>query len=429
MKYHACEEAEAAEHFPVSILSLLDNEYLSAMTRPSNLETWINIVKLGVAAGELAPFPYIKGLCGCAVLVLEVIAKAGKNNEDLLNLADSVQKTIEMIKSTVTEHGESSALRFRNVCAELEAYLSDLHVQLNSTRRNSRGIKRFLKTRDVSDTISGYQERVRVIMQDFLILTAIDSRLVISDIKDELRASTDALTSAIDTSRRLTMSNIDNLGADVQKLKKQGFYKGFIRDVPLGDIYLRERLSRPDDLYSLATNGGAMFSDHRADIYGSSAPKIVRVYRGPRSHSNEREILKRFHRDIDILIHLKHPNVAQIFGVCRSPVLTAIILHGTIRDTIRDHCASLTAVQLLQFNIQLFNDLEVLQFLIVCMTILNSKISLPQIILVGFTINLPVVGPSTFLMVTSAAYISMNEAESCSQDSRLNMIFSFIRWI
>ncbi len=43
------------------------------MTRTSNLETWINVAKLGVAAGELAPFPYIKGLCGCAVVVLETI--------------------------------------------------------------------------------------------------------------------------------------------------------------------------------------------------------------------------------------------------------------------------------------------------------------------------------------------------------------------
>ncbi|KAK0496522.1 hypothetical protein EDD18DRAFT_208783 [Armillaria luteobubalina] len=328
------------------------------MTQPSNLETWINIAKLGVAAGELAPFPYIKGLCGCAVLVLEAIENAGKNNEDLLDLADSVQKTIEMVKSAVTEHEESSALRFRDVCVELEVYLTDLHFQLNSTRRNSRGIKRFLKTRNVSDTINGYQKRVHVIKQDFLIRTAIDSRLVISDIKDELRTSTDALTSAIEMSRRLTMSNIDNLGADVQTLKERGFYKGLLRDVPPGDIYLRERLNPSDGLYSLATNDGAIFSDYSADVDGSNAPKIVRVYRGPRGQSTEQEILKQFHADIDILTHLKHPNFAQIFGVCRSPVLTAIILHGTIRDTVRDHCASLTAVQLLQFNIQLFDDLE-----------------------------------------------------------------------
>ncbi len=46
--------------------------------------------------------------------------KADKNNEDLLDLADSVQKTIEMVQNIVMEHGESCALRFRDVCAELK---------------------------------------------------------------------------------------------------------------------------------------------------------------------------------------------------------------------------------------------------------------------------------------------------------------------
>ncbi|PBK83491.1 hypothetical protein ARMGADRAFT_671817 [Armillaria gallica] len=420
------------------------------MTRSSSLETWINVVKLGAAAGELAPFPYIKGLCGCAVLVLEAIEKADKNNEDLLDLADSVQKTIEMVQNTVMEHGESCALRFRDVCAELEIHLTDLHIQLNGTRRKSRGMKRFLKTRNVSDAINGCRERVRAIKEDFLIHTAIDSRLVISDLKNGLRTSTEALASVVKTSQRHTISDIDKntdriceeihtwgvlqtqkadkLSADVQVLKERGFYKGFIRDVRPGDVYLRERLDPSGGLYSVATNDDALFSDYNADVYGSNTPKIVRVYRGPRGHNkiNEQEFLKRFHADVDILIHLKHRNFAQIFGVCRSPAFTAIILHGTVQDTVRNHCASLTAVQLLQFNIQLYNDLEVLQFPVVCISMLNSQISLPQIISVVSTANLPMVGPTTCLMVTSAACISMNEAESCLQNSRLNMIFSII---
>ncbi len=38
----------------------------------------------------------------------------------LLDLADSIGKTIEMVQNTVKEHGESSALRFREVGEELE---------------------------------------------------------------------------------------------------------------------------------------------------------------------------------------------------------------------------------------------------------------------------------------------------------------------
>ncbi|PBK83458.1 hypothetical protein ARMGADRAFT_670479 [Armillaria gallica] len=213
------------------------------MTRTSNLETWINVAKLGVAAGELAPFPYIKGLCGCAVVVLETIERAGKNNEDLLDLADSIGKTIEMVQNTVKEHGENSALRFRDVCAEFEVQLMDLIAKSNSTRRTARrGIRRLLKAKSVSDAIKGYQERVRAIKEDFLIRTAIDSHHIISEIKDGLTTTSAALTNVIETSKRHTISDItkntdriceeirtwgvlqsqksDKLSADVQTLKE-----------------------------------------------------------------------------------------------------------------------------------------------------------------------------------------------------------------
>ncbi len=48
------------------------------------------------------------------------LQKADKNNEDLLDLADNIGKTIEIVQNTVKEHGESSSLRFHEVCEELE---------------------------------------------------------------------------------------------------------------------------------------------------------------------------------------------------------------------------------------------------------------------------------------------------------------------
>ncbi|KAK0449626.1 uncharacterized protein EV420DRAFT_779691 [Desarmillaria tabescens] len=311
------------------------------MTRSSNLETWIQIAKVAATAGEMAPFPYIKGLCGCVVLILEAIQKADTNDEDLLDLAESIEKTVEMIQNAVIEHGESGALRFRGVCAELEIYLTNLLTELNSTRRKSRGFKRFLKTNKVSDAVTGYQERVRAIKADFLIHTAIDSRFVISDIKDELRTGTEALTSAIETLQRHTMANIDKhadsiceeihtlgvlqskkadeLSADVQTLKERNSYKGSVRNVLLGDIHLRDRLDHPNDF--------AVFTHYNADI--GNAPKIVHVYRrSTHSKLNEQDVMRQFHIDADKLIKLKHQNIAQVFGVCRSPEFPAIILHG-----------------------------------------------------------------------------------------------------
>ncbi|SJL18400.1 uncharacterized protein ARMOST_21988 [Armillaria ostoyae] len=234
-----------------------------------------------------------------------------------------------MVQSTVKEQGERSTLRFCNVCAELEVYLTDLHVQLNGTRRKSHGIKRFLKAKNVSDTIDSYRERVCAIKEDFIICTAIDLRLVISDIKDGLKTNTDALTTAIKTSQRHTLSNIDahansiyeeirtwgisqsrradKICADVQTLKERGSYKGFIRDVLPGDIYLKEHIipSGPPK----ASSSFRRFDEYNAEVENSNAPKIVRIYH---HHSSEKDmmkachILQQFHIDVDRLINLKY---------------------------------------------------------------------------------------------------------------------------
>ncbi|PBK83426.1 hypothetical protein ARMGADRAFT_669299 [Armillaria gallica] len=262
-----------------------------------------------------------------------------------------------MVQSTVKGHGESSALRFRDVCAELEVYLTDLTFELNSTRRNSRGIKRFLKAKNVSDAITGYRERVRTIKEDFLIHTAVDSRLVISDIKAELKTSTEALTSAIEASQQHTISNThkntdriceeirtwgvlqsqkaDLLSADVQTLKERGSDK--VRDVRRWEIYVKKHLA--SSYLFKCSNRLAWFDTYSAEVDNSNAPKIVRVYCSHRESNKLDDVIQQFHIDIDRLTNLKHPHIAQIYGVCRSPDFLAIIFHGTKQVSVRSHCA------------------------------------------------------------------------------------------
>ncbi|KAK0449643.1 uncharacterized protein EV420DRAFT_1707811 [Desarmillaria tabescens] len=308
------------------------------MARSSNLDTWIQIAKVAAAVGDMAPFPYIKGIGGCAVLILEAIQglqKAGKNDEDLLDLAEAIGETIELIQDAVEEHDK-----------KFEKYLTYLHDEVNSTRLESRGrfkrFKRFLKRNEVCDAVNGYQERVHMIKEKFMACLEI-----LTDIKHELRTGTEALTSAIEMSQRHTMANIDKhadsiceeihtlgvlqskkadeLSADVRTLEEQSSYKGYVQHVLLGDIHLRDCLDHP--------NNFTMFTHYNADIGNTS--KI------------------QFHIDADKLIKLKHQNIAQVFGVCRSPEFPAIILHGTTQHLVKDYRASLTATQLLHFHFQL----------------------------------------------------------------------------
>ncbi len=45
----------------------------TTMSGDSNIGAWIQFAKLTAAAGEMAPFPYIKGVAGCIATILEVI--------------------------------------------------------------------------------------------------------------------------------------------------------------------------------------------------------------------------------------------------------------------------------------------------------------------------------------------------------------------
>ncbi|KAK0458009.1 uncharacterized protein EV420DRAFT_1545927 [Desarmillaria tabescens] len=192
----------------------------------------------------MAPFPYIKGVAGCIATVLEVIELAGKNNEDLQDLAESVGTTIRIIKETVEAHGNTSATRFRDVCVELQAYLEGLVAEINTTRCNSKskGITRFLKTKKISGVIDGYKQRVNNIKADYLVRVTTDSRLAMSEMQDALSAVTQAtetaqsrITSTVVSQAHCIQGEIRSLG-DIQKEHAaqiceklqdlKGYYKG-----------------------------------------------------------------------------------------------------------------------------------------------------------------------------------------------------------
>ncbi|PBL04619.1 hypothetical protein ARMGADRAFT_57645 [Armillaria gallica] len=140
------------------------------MSGDSNIGAWIQLAKLTAAAGEMAPFPYIKGIAGCIATILEVIELAGKNNENLQDLAESIRMTMRIITETVDAHGGTSATHFRGVCEDLQKYLEGLTTELNVTRLNleSKSITRFLTTKKVSVAIDGYKQRVSNIKTNYL---------------------------------------------------------------------------------------------------------------------------------------------------------------------------------------------------------------------------------------------------------------------
>ncbi|KAK0444180.1 hypothetical protein EV421DRAFT_1903294 [Armillaria borealis] len=335
------------------------------MSGDSNIGAWIQFAKLTVAAGEMAPFPYIKGVAGCIATILEIVELAGKNNEDLQDLAESIGTTIRIIKETVEAHGDTSATHFRDVCVELQKYLESLIAELNTTRRKlkSKRITRFLTTKKVSGVIDGYKQRVNDIKADYLVLVTTDSRLAMSEMQDALSAT---VTQATETAQSHITSTVKSQAHDIrgeirslgdnqrehavqicEKLQDmKGYYKGQVRELFPGDIYI-ENLVSPSRPYS-----ALQYQDRYCTVKGSSRAKIIRMYQ--HSPDKEEAILK----TADALINIKHPNIEQVFGICRSPNFPAIIFHGSTQIPYDDYTSNLTAKQIIPFYIQLYYDLE-----------------------------------------------------------------------
>ncbi|KAK0430830.1 hypothetical protein EV421DRAFT_241038 [Armillaria borealis] len=140
------------------------------MPRSFSVDGWIQIAKFTAAAGEMVPFPYIKGAAGCVAMVLETIEKAGKNDEDLQGLAEDIGTTMAIIKETIEVHGITSATHFHDICADFQTYLENLLSELHKTRRNleRKRFHRFLKTRKVADAINGYKQRMNDIKANYV---------------------------------------------------------------------------------------------------------------------------------------------------------------------------------------------------------------------------------------------------------------------
>ncbi|KAK0214198.1 hypothetical protein IW262DRAFT_1516403 [Armillaria fumosa] len=222
---------------------------------------------------------------------------------------------------------------------ELQKYLESLIVELKATqcKLKSKTIARFLTTNKVSAVIDGYKQRVNDIKADFLVLVTADSRLAISEMQDALvntvtqatETAQSRMTSTVKAQahcirgdvRSLSIIQRDHTAQICEKLQNmKGYYRGQIRELRMGDIYV-ERLVSPGNV-----------------------------------HINF--VIKQFNEAADAFMNIKHPNIAQIFGVCRSPNFPATVFHGGTQIPFDDYERNLTATKIIPFYIQLFYDLK-----------------------------------------------------------------------
>ncbi|KAK0235493.1 hypothetical protein EDD85DRAFT_77455 [Armillaria nabsnona] len=330
----------------------------------SGIDSCLKIAKFTAAAGEMAPFPFIKGAAQCVVVVLETIESATKNRRDLQELAESIVDTLVVVRDTVIDHGPTSASCFKDICLDFQTYLNDLLSKLNKQR----GIRGFLNAKKISDDISAYKERVQMAKGDFLIRTTTMTRLALSDVHDDFTVRFSALTGSIEASERNITSTIKNNIQEIRTLSLQrgesmedlstrllqasqqrSLYKGVVWDIIPGDIHIIKTVTRSLRCYRT----GITYKDSYCTVENSNTLKIIREYQAHGNNGEDGMDLDQLDQALGFFLKAKHPNLAQIFGVCRSSSLPAIIFHGTTRIPLDHYLRNLPAERFVQLYSEL----------------------------------------------------------------------------
>ncbi|KAJ7124274.1 hypothetical protein C8R44DRAFT_852217 [Mycena epipterygia] len=91
----------------------------SQNSNPAWLEARLFNAKLITAGADAFPFPYVKGIFGTVVFLLEAVQKVKQNQENMKELS----------------HGDTATLKFKTQCKELEAFLQDVLDTVNQLFR------------------------------------------------------------------------------------------------------------------------------------------------------------------------------------------------------------------------------------------------------------------------------------------------------
>ncbi|KAJ7024091.1 hypothetical protein C8F04DRAFT_1239820 [Mycena alexandri] len=136
------------------------------------------------AAAKCAPFPYIKGVSGTVVILLETVEKVKKNREDLKELCDSTTEIVMILHDQILAHG-NTAVKFKAMCEELESYLAAVILAVQNLHNPSKGfrkrVKEFVGSSNMTDEIAGHQKQIQGICFKLKLLAAVDTNSKVNE--------------------------------------------------------------------------------------------------------------------------------------------------------------------------------------------------------------------------------------------------------
>ncbi|KAJ7689993.1 hypothetical protein B0H17DRAFT_600191 [Mycena rosella] len=158
-----------------------------------------------IAAGmEALPFPYVKGVFGTAVFLLETVEKVERNRESMKELCADTVDIITVVRDQIISHRDTAAIQFKTQCAELErevirscrqllansiipsSFLQDVVEALSHRQRRPRGfgaiVKEVLKSNNTTDEIGRWRNRICNVRSNFMLMATMDTNFKVDKV-------------------------------------------------------------------------------------------------------------------------------------------------------------------------------------------------------------------------------------------------------
>ncbi|KAJ7640938.1 hypothetical protein B0H17DRAFT_1339233 [Mycena rosella] len=100
----------------------------SSESKSDWLETSLTTAKGITAAAECPPFPYVKGVFGMVVIILETVEKVKKNRDDVKELCDNIMEIVSIVQDQLSSHGDTAAVKFKGLCEDLEVWVLNMCI-------------------------------------------------------------------------------------------------------------------------------------------------------------------------------------------------------------------------------------------------------------------------------------------------------------
>ncbi|KAJ6549317.1 hypothetical protein DFH09DRAFT_620363 [Mycena vulgaris] len=155
--------------------------FKSSQARSNWLAASLLTAKAVTAGAECLPFPYVKGIFGMVVTILETVEKVKKNRDDLKELCSNIMDIVRIVESQLSMHGDTAAVKFKGPSEDLHGVLQGVLEAVKQMQTEPRSLssrlKEVVKLSSTADEIAGYRTRIQELRLNFILMAAVDTNM------------------------------------------------------------------------------------------------------------------------------------------------------------------------------------------------------------------------------------------------------------